>query len=303
LLGIDLICGAEGSTMGSGSLRIGNVEVMALLDARVKRFPFDLSQIFPGVPTDAWEPYRVRYPALFPDADGWSPEVCCYLIRSGGRTILVDTGIGPGGSAAAEFLGVSGVLPERLASAGVSPDEIDTVILTHLHFDHVGWCVAYDGGRARLSFAKARHIVHRADWEAFHSPEVQAAIPFSYIPEMATPIAQLCDLQLIDADQRVTDEVSIFHTPGHTPGSVSLEIVSGGERAILWADAFVHPATVTEPDWTFSFEMDPEAAVRTRMSLLDRVEETGSRVVACHFPEPGFGSVVRIDGKRYWQGL
>jgi glyoxylase-like metal-dependent hydrolase (beta-lactamase superfamily II) len=152
-------------------------------------------------------------------------------------------------------------------------------------------------------FPKAKHIVHRADWDVFHRPEVQAAFPFEWIEDMATPIERLGALELIDDEFSLTDELKIVPTPGHTPGSVSIEVASGQERAIMWGDAFVHPATVTEPEWGFSFEMDMDSAKRTRRALLERIEASGMKVIACHFPEPGFGTIVRLDGKRYWQGL
>jgi glyoxylase-like metal-dependent hydrolase (beta-lactamase superfamily II) len=120
---------------------------------------------------------------------------------------------------------------------------------------------------------------------------------------MATPLERLGNLELIDGDHRLTDEISITPTPGHTPGSVSVLFTSDGEKAIMCGDAFVHPATVTEPGWEFAFEMDMEQAARTRVSLLDRIEAEGMKVIACHFPGPGFGSIVRIEGRRYWQGL
>src|SRR5262249_32872269 len=110
-------------------------------------------------------------------------------------------------------------------------------------------------------------------------------------------------LDLADGERSLTEEVTALHTPGHTPGSMSLLIASGGERAIIVGDAIAHPAQVEHPDWGFAFDFDGETALRTRDQLLDRIEAGGRPFAPCHFPEPGFGRVVRLDGRRIWQAL
>src|SRR2546425_3984349 len=92
-------------------------------------------------------------------------------------------------------------------------------------------------------------------------------------------------------------------TPGHTPGHMSLAIVSGGQRALIMGDVAIHPAQVTETDWSALFDMDQQLAAQVRRQVLDRIEAEHTTLVACHFPEPGFGHLVRVEGRRYWQGL
>ena len=96
---------------------------------------------------------------------------------------------------------------------------------------------------------------------------------------------------------------SAIAAPGHTPGHQCVLIVSGDEHAILWGDLAVHPAQLAEPDWRFAADMDADAARRTRHRLLDRIEAEGMMVAARHFPAPGFGQLVRLDGRRSWHGL
>jgi len=192
---------------------------------------------------------------------------------------------------------------DELGKAGVRPEDIDTVVLTHLHPDHVGWNLQQDGAQRRLTFPRARYLAHQADWETFNKPEVQAAIPWAYVDDTIKPLQELGALDLLTADRVITDEITAVHTPGHTPGSISLLIVSGGQRAILAGDAFAHPAQVTEPDMGFAFDFDGPLAAQTRHSLLDRIEAEGLTLAACHFPEPGFGEVLRLEGRRYWQAI
>ncbi|HZO32308.1 MAG TPA: MBL fold metallo-hydrolase [Chloroflexota bacterium] len=291
--------------MGDGRITVGNVEISHLYDL-VADFPLTLDQLYPTVPAEAWEPYRRDYPELFGPGNTWRYHAGCYLIRSQGQTILVDTGVGPSSMGLATWIGTGGALPDRLRAAGVAPEDVETVVFTHLHPDHVGWNLQPEDGRYRPTFPRARYLAHRADWETFHLPEVQQAmegVAPGYVPQSLTPLEGLGALDLTDGERSMTSEVTAIHTPGHTPGSITLLIASGDQRAILVGDAIAHPAQVEHPDWGFAFDFDGETAQRTRGQLLDRIEAEGLIVSACHFPEPGFGRVVRLEGRRSWRAL
>jgi glyoxylase-like metal-dependent hydrolase (beta-lactamase superfamily II) len=126
-----------------------------------------------------------------------------------------------------------------------------------------------------------------------------------FVDDLVKPLEDTGLLDLIEADTNVTDEVTTLHTPGHTPGHLCVIVSSSGEKAIIWGDAFLHPAQMTEPDWAspFPFDQDGEEATRCRHGLLDRIESEGMAIAACHFPEPGFGRVARIKGRRYWRSV
>jgi glyoxylase-like metal-dependent hydrolase (beta-lactamase superfamily II) len=206
----------------------------------------------------------------------------------------------------ATWLGISGELPDRLRAAGVAPEAVETVMFTHLHPDHVGWNLQKEGSEYRPMFPHARYVAHRADWEMVQLPEVQeamAGIAPRFVPEALMPLEALGALDLVDGERSLTSEVTAIHTPGHTPGSMSLLISSRGERAIIVGDAIAHPAQVEHPDWGFAFDFDGETALQTRRQLLDRIEAEGLIMTACHFPEPGFGRVMRLEGRRSWQAV
>ena len=145
-------------------------------------FPLPLSQLFPTVAAEAWVPFRHRYPELFPGPDTWHNHFGCYLLRSQGRTILVDTGIGSHATNPGMITtlagGVDGRLMTELQATDVPPEAVDIVFFTHLHPDHVGWNLLQEGADPRATFPRARYIMHQADWETFKRPEVQAAFPF-----------------------------------------------------------------------------------------------------------------------------
>ncbi len=280
----------------AGKLTVGNVEIVSLTDAEGP-FPFLLSQVFPSVQPAQWETYRQRYPQVFVDADTWHNHFGCYLVRSRGRTILIDTGIGPG---PVEILGgLRGKLLDELRSNGVSADGVDAVFFTHLHIDHVGWNLTAEG---KPTFPKARYVMHQADWEAFQRPEVQANFP-PYVDQTLSPLKSLGVLDLLTGEKSLTDEVVAIPTPGHTPGHMSVLVSSQGQKALIIGDVVLHPAQVTEETWSAAFDMDGNQAIATRKQILDRLESEGLTVAACHFPEPGFGRIVRLEGRRYWQGL
>jgi glyoxylase-like metal-dependent hydrolase (beta-lactamase superfamily II) len=276
---------------------VGQARVLPVLDARVD-YPWPLAELFPGVPDDAWDPYRERYPDAFGAPTVWRSSYRCFLIRSQDRTILLDSGMGTAGSPLAGVFATEGQLLPRLQRAGVDPGDVEVVILSHLHPDHVGGNFDSSG---QLTFPNARHLVPAADWEAFHTPEVQAHFPFPYVEHAITPLESLGVLELVSGEHAVTDEVRLLPAPGHTPGHTTVRIASGGDEALLVVDALLHPAQVTEPDWSSMFDMDPERDRATRRDLLDRLEGQEMLFAASHFPEPAFGRIARLDGRRYWQ--
>jgi glyoxylase-like metal-dependent hydrolase (beta-lactamase superfamily II) len=283
--------------MAEGSIRVGNVEIVELTDAHV-RFPVPVRQLFPGVSEENWAAYRERYPDAFYDADVWHGHFGGQLVRSGGQTIVVDTGFGP--TPRDLFDNQPGAFLDDLRGQGVSPEDVDVVFITHAHPDHVGWNTTADG---KLTFPKARYLMHQADWDAFHTAEVQSALPYSYVDQTITPLKKLGALELLTGERSLTPEITAIPAPGHTPGHMALLITSAGERGIILGDTMGHPLQATEPDIPFSFDGDQSTAAATRKKFLDDLEESGSIGVVCHFPGSGIGRVIRLEGKRYWQGI
>lgn len=290
--------------MAGDKIAIGSVEIISLVDVEIDH-PLSLDRIFPEVPTAAWEPYLQRYPGAFGGPNVWRVQMGGYLLRSRARTILVDTGLGPAGALVGAgtpnpvLVQPPAHLLENLQAAGVRPEDVDMVVLTHLHADHVGWNLQDEAGQRRPTFPRARYLVHQADWETF----TQEAGRFPWVERAVAPLLSLGVLELTSDGHALTDQLTLLHTPGHTPGHQSVLVVSGDERAILWGDLAVHPAQLTEPDWRFAADMDADAARQARRHLLDRIETEGMTVATRHFPAPGFGRLVRLEGRRYWHGV
>lgn len=277
---------------------IGDVDIMAFVDVDLD-FPMGLDQVFPDVEAADWEPHRNRYPAAFGSDGGWRYSVNCYLVRTSDRTVLVDTGCGPASLAFPGFIGVAGALSTRLAAAGVGVEEIDTVLITHVHPDHVGGVLAPDSPVPAPAFPRARYLIPRADVETWAQPEVREGFPIPFVGDTLDPLIELGVVDLVSDEQSIGKELTIIQTPGHTPGHSSLLIRSAGETALLAGDVWLHPAQVTEPTWASAFDMDGGAATQTRISIAQRIAADGMTVGACHFPEP-FGQLVRLEGRSHW---
>jgi glyoxylase-like metal-dependent hydrolase (beta-lactamase superfamily II) len=279
--------------MAKNVVGVGNVEIVALSDGMLE---FDLCNFFPTVPEDHWRSYeshlteghRVRF------------NLGSYLIRSDGQTILVDTGLGPKPADAPDA--PWGRLLHDFQASGVRPDAVTMVVMTHLHRDHVGWNLVAKDGTYVPTFPNARYWMSAKDWEACHQPDIQEA-RFPNAPSCVWPLAELGLVELMKGEHSLTRELTAVSTPGHTPGHMSILITSQGERALVLGDAAHSPVQIHEPDWVSRADMDPDLTRQTRKALIERLEREQILVAAGHFEAPGFGRIVRLEGRRYWRGL
>lgn len=214
-----------------------------------------------------------------------------FAVESEGARILVDTCVGNDKSRQAPFWNQL-QLPwlERLSAAGFTPESIDSVLCTHLHVDHVGWNTRLESGRWVPTFPRARYLFGRDEWEHW-----RAAEPSEHLADSVWPVVQAGVVDLVASDHRLTGEVWLEPTPGHTPGHVSVRIESRGEQAVISGDVMHHPVQCAEPDWTCSFDSDPALAISTRRAFLERFADQPTLVLGTHFATPTAGRI-RRDG-------
>jgi len=279
--------------MAGNVIRVGSVEIMALSDGMLE---FDLCNFFPTIPGERWDQYQSH----LTDEHKVRFNLGSYLIRSDGRTILVDTGLGPRPADTPDV--PWGELLRDFQANGVRPDEVDMVVMTHLHRDHVGWNLMAEGTRHVPTFPRARYWMSAKDWEACHQADVQPQ-RFPNAPTCVWPLAELGLVELMDGEHTLTRDLTAVPTPGHTPGHMSILVTSKGERALVLGDAAHSPVQVLEPDWVSRADMDPDLTRQTRKALLDRLEREQILIAAGHFEAPGYGRIVRLEGRRYWKGL
>ena len=272
-------------------LRVGDLEVVALRDCVLS---LSLDFQFPDTPRDAFVPFRARHPGMLSE-DRWMPVVRAFLIRSPSWNVLFDTGIGTLPSIASAFR-VSGALLDELRAIRCAADALETVVLSHIHLDHAGGVTRPDGDAYAPAFPRARYLLHRADLDLAREWVARA-------PAYGETVLELDRRGLLEDaidGARVNDAITLVHTPGHTPGSMSLLVRSGNAGAMLIADVLPNPMLITEPEWRFGSDKDASQAAATRIAVMERIEREGLVAVPTHMPEP-FGGFVRVSGKRYWR--
>lgn len=283
--------------MSNSAIRIGNVDIAAVLDASIDgKYAPAASALFPQLAQDAWAPFE---DLLVNDGACVPLSITTFVVRSAGKTILVDTGIGnrkrPGMP--------RGRLLDALAEAGVRPDDVDIVLATHIHVDHVGWHTIGDGDACMPTFPKATYVFNRQEFEFFTSPEEVNAPGREYVRDCVVPLVDRADISLVDGEHRLTEDLTLLPTPGHTPAHVAVGIVSGAEAGVIIGDVCHHPAQMTECGWSPVFDMNPALACESREKLMQRIENERLIAIAGHFTSPGFGRLVRVDGRRTWQAI
>jgi glyoxylase-like metal-dependent hydrolase (beta-lactamase superfamily II) len=279
--------------MPDDTLTIGNVTIQALIDTRTKG---PCAALFPSVAAAEWEAYR---DFLLDDCVNVPVTITSYLVRSSGKTILVDTGIG----AKNRQLIHNGRLPDALSDAGISPTDIDVVVATHIHIDHVGWHTTAAGEGFVPTFPRAQHVFAQAEWDYWTAPDVAYAKGNEHVADSVLPLRDVAQIELVDGEHRLTDELTLLPTPGHTPAHSAIAIMSGGEAGVIIGDVCHHPAQMIETGWSPVFDMNPALASESREKLMRKIEDERLLVAAGHFAHPGFGRLVRVDGKRTWRVL
>jgi glyoxylase-like metal-dependent hydrolase (beta-lactamase superfamily II) len=218
------------------------------------------------------------------------------VVETPTRRIVVDTGLGNDkeGRKVPTWNNRNDPFLDTMTAAGFAPDSIDTVLCTHLHVDHVGWNTRLEAGKWVPTFAKARYVFGKTEYEHWrdHSDEPDKLAVFN---DSVRPIAEAGKADLVASDARVTDEISLIPTPGHSPGHMSLHIQSDGEQALLMGDVAHHPCQMAHLDWSSTADSDPVRSAATRRELFARFADTPTLVIGGHF-DAGY---IRRDGDAF----
>ncbi|WP_194292984.1 MBL fold metallo-hydrolase [Streptomyces smaragdinus] len=265
--------------MGSpAAVRVGEYEIVPVTDAAGV---LPLAGKFTGASDGDWAAARALDPAAFAEDGGWRMDIRCYVIRrtSDGWTALVDAGVGHEHSPAAGWSPSAGRLPEGLKELGVDPGDVSVVVLTHLHFDHYGWCVDRRGAPL---FADARHVVQQADVAAL--PPDSRAEPYAL-----DPLRRAGLLDPVDGRTPMSPGVAgvtLIPTPGHTPGHQSVLLASGRDEVLITGDLLVHAVQLVNPAVAYESEADPARARAVREEVLAEARASGRVLATAHLTEP-----------------
>lgn len=219
-------------------------------------------------------------------------------LETAGQKIIVDTCVGarelPGVYAGLEN---DGSFIGALTAAGFGRDDVDLVICTHLHFDHVGWNTIREGGQWVPAFRRARYLIARPEYEhwAAASEEERASSNVLNFGDTIVPLVRAGVADLVETDHRVSDTIRLVPTPGHTPGHVSVSIGSGRDAALITGDCAHHAVQLADPGCCSVADADPDMATATRHRLVREHADTGVLIIGSHFPPPGAGYLVTTD--------
>jgi glyoxylase-like metal-dependent hydrolase (beta-lactamase superfamily II) len=221
-------------------------------------------------------------------------SIHAFVIESQGRTVVVDTCVGNDKPRDVKAWNLrKGRFLEDMAEAGFPRERVTTVLCTHLHVDHVGWNTLLKDGKWVPTFPKARYLFGRKEYE-YWSAQTHAS-DHAIQGDSVRPVLEAGIADLVESDHRITSEVYLEPTPGHTPGHVSVRISSKGEDAVITGDLMHHPVQCAETHWASNFDVDPDAARATRRAFLERYRDGRTLVLGTHFAAPTAGRVVSAD--------
>ncbi|MBE7190334.1 MBL fold metallo-hydrolase [Jatrophihabitans endophyticus] len=257
-------------------------------------------------------------PAVAAEHADWMVPVCLdaagehvvvsvhsWLVEAAGRTILVDTGIGNGKPRRAPlFDDLDQPYLDRLAACGVRPDDVDLVLMTHLHTDHVGWNTRKRDGAWVPTFPNARHVMPKRE-QAFRDGLLRTRGPdqpqTAFYADSVVPVLDRTDL--VEDGDRVLDLFRFVATPGHSVGHMSIALESEGQTAFFAGDVMHHPVQVVRPDWSSIFSEDPALGEASRRRALEHAADTDATVFSSHFPGSSAGRISRHGDGFRWQFL
>lgn len=287
---------------------LGDVTISRLIEWNGPFAPADV--LFPSMPVDLWQQNRSWLEPDFWEADTgqYRAAMQTWVLRAAGRTIVVDTGIGNHKPRQEPlFDRRDGDFLQQLAAIDVRPEDVDTVINTHLHIDHIGWNTVLSDGEWVPTFPNARYLMSRADYDYWNpvnghtrTSTIGADADFhAAFADSVLPVHRAGQAVLWEGDEhRIDADLSLELAPGHTPGSAVLHLRSGTDRALFVGDLVHTPLQILHPDHDTCLSEDQRGAARSRHRLLGQAAESNSLVIPAHLGGAGALQVAR-DGGSY----
>jgi glyoxylase-like metal-dependent hydrolase (beta-lactamase superfamily II) len=279
------------------SWKIGAVTVKRIVEIELpvpydERRPFLAEAIPQALKAHSW-----LFPHYVDEAGGLRLSIHALLVDAPGLRLVVDTCVGNDRPRA--LLGKQALSTSFLADlegVGWPRESVEAVVCTHLHVDHVGWNTMLVDGVWVPTFPNARYLIGRAEYDYWNAEggEEQQVI----LSDSVKPVFDAGLVELVEMDHRLSAEIRLVPTPGHTPGHVSVAIESRGERALITGDAMHHPCQIAHPDWSPFFDTDKAASAVTRRKLLEDAADQPVLVIGTHFAAPTAGHIVR-DGASF----
>ena len=270
---------------------VGEVEVSRIVE--VYGFADNLSMLFEGGSPELLRKYDWLFPHFATPEGQMVISFQAFVVKVGERRIMVDTCLGNDRQRHfAVFNDMQTSFLDDIASVGCPADSIDTVLCTHLHFDHTGWNTRRVDGKWVPTFPNASYLMASSEFADLRHAQEDGGHYTGHIADSIQPVLDAGLVDFIDVPHQVLPEIRLFPTPGHTAGHCSVHISSRGEDAVITGDLMHHPIQCAEPDRPGNFDGDKPLAAQTRRAFLERYGDGRSLVIGSHFAEPTAGHVV-----------
>lgn len=285
------------------SFPLGHFSCIAISDGGLN---YPIESFFKDVAPDRAK--QILQDHNLPTTHIFTPYTLLY-IDTGTQKVLIDTGIGQSVTAARKMFPTvdnsalpCGTMLENMRLARLNPDEIDVVIITHAHPDHIGGTINAEGG---LNFPNAHYYIWKEEWEFWFSDERTATTPPAFVTLARTYLSPLRDrVTLVDSDAEIIPGISAIPTPGHTPGHICVRMTSDDQQLVHLSDALLHPLHLEYPEITPVFDLLPDQAQTSKQRICQSITREDVLVFAHHFPPfPNLGHVTDEGNRWIWHPI
>lgn len=278
------------------ALTLGEVTISRVIE--IGRSTFPTASMLPASTPDAIARHHGWLKPYFWDAatDDLGSRIGTWIVRTPQHLVLIDTGVGDAKRREGNPLWHmrAGTFLDDLAAAGVAPEQVDVVLVTHMHVDHVGWNTRLVDGRWVPTFPNARYLFAGEEWAFWKHEHARGADEYGCIEDSVLPVFAAGQAQLVDGTHVIDRWLAFEPTIGHTPGHVSVRLRTRAGEAVFAGDLMHRVVQVAEPEWSSRFCYDGAQAAKTRREFVERHADTGTLILPAHFPSPGY--IVRGDG-------
>jgi glyoxylase-like metal-dependent hydrolase (beta-lactamase superfamily II) len=277
------------------TMRLGEVDIIRVVE--IPRSTYPTSDMLPTSDADVIARHRAGWLGAFydPSTGDLGSRIQSYVVRTPDETVVIDTCVGNDKARENPLWNRrQGTWLDDLRAAGVAPEDVDYVLCTHMHVDHVGWNTRLVDGAWVPTFPRATYVFVGQEWEFWKHESDGGRDHDGCIDDSVVPIVRAGRAKLVDATGAVGKYLRFEPTPGHTPGHASLRLTTSAGMAVFSGDLMHRVVQVAEPQWSSRFCYDGAQAAKTRRAFVEQHADGGALICAAHFPTPGY--VVREAG-------